>query len=369
MEAKSGLNIFTGVGNIYFKKPTINKSGQQSEPVVSNSSRFDLCKNRFTFVDKQPCPEVVLPKIYKPENFMSTGNIKIADKATCLKNMETAGINEGKLEANLEECSCFDGDENWEHYRFYPEYERYTNLIVYFMIAVCLWIFIAMAYFIFHEVDEEFEEYSKKTYDNSMKGMFKQGANKIYKKANTVFRQSTISGSLNFSLSGGAGGKLSTVSNKSRVDKAGFLTLGRNSNSGNTQSKTSNLSNKDNDERRDTGISIKVPSTVKKDKEEGEDKFNDNKKPAPIKCRNPAGRDTLQIQSVLNENAAKRRVSLKISRYHLDEHLAPDQYEKLCDDMYQQHRESFSIRRPSQLPSANSALKMKINEFKESEKK
>lgn len=146
MEAKSGLNIFTGVGNIYFKKPKINKSGQKSEPIISNSSRFDLCKNRFTVVDKQACPEVVLPKLYKPENFMSKGNIKIADKLTCLKNMETAGVNDGKLEANLEECSCFDGDENWEHYRFYPEYEKYTNLIVYFMIAVCLWIFIAMAY-------------------------------------------------------------------------------------------------------------------------------------------------------------------------------------------------------------------------------
>merc|ERR1712071_148984 len=248
--------------------------------------------------------------------------------------------------------------------RFYPEYEKYTNLIVYFMIAVCLWIFIAMAYFIFHEVDDEFEEYSKKTYDNSMKGIFKKGATRIYKKANTVFRQSTMSGSLNFSISGGPGGKLSTVSTKSKVDTKGFLTLGQNS--------VPDLSNKDNDERRNTGISIKVPSTVKKEKEESEDKFNDtkpvDKKPAPRKSRNPNGRDTLQIQSVLNENAAKRRVSLKISRYHLDEHLAPEQYEKLCDDMYQQHRESFSIRRPSQLPSANSALKMKINEFKESEK-
>lgn len=200
-----------------------------------------------------------------------------------------------------------------------------------------------------------------------MKGIFKKGATRIYKKANTVFRQSTMSGSLNFSI----GGKLSTVSNKSKVDRQGFLTLGQNSVSGNTtQSRTSNLSNKDDDERRNTGVSIKVPPSFKKDKEnESEDKFNDNKKPAPRKSRNPSGRDTLQIQSVLNENAAKRRVSLKISRYHLDEHLAPDQYEKLCDDMYQQHRESFSIRRPSQLPSANSALKMKINEFKESEKK
>lgn len=147
------------------------------------------------------------------------------------------------------------------------------------------------------------------------------------------------------------------------MDKKGFLTLGPSVIAA-VDSST--------DERRNTDVSIKVPSQTNINKKKQQENYNktetnnNSAKSRDAKQRKQSqGRNTLQIQSVLNENAAKRRVSLKISRYHLDEKLTPEQYEKLTDDMYQQHRESFSIRRPSQIPAANSALKLKIDEMKQ----
>ena len=184
----SAVDNFVGVGNIYFTKANNNQNYPKNE---NDTSRFDLCKYKFPVVDKQICPEVVLSREYKSEQVLRKSTKMIPDKEECFKNFEDAGVLNGKLERNLDECSCFDGGEHWENFRFYPEHEKNTNQLVYCMIAVVLWILITMAYFIFHEVDEEFEEYSKKTYDNSMKGIFQKGASRIYQKANTVFRQST----------------------------------------------------------------------------------------------------------------------------------------------------------------------------------